>query len=86
MLDYILERTIKEAEYILDNLATLRVCAKMLGVSKSTVHSDINERLPLIDKELYKAVKKVLENNYSERHIRGGMSTRQKYIMTKKLL
>ena len=73
------ERAIKSAEYIVSHKCTVREAAKMLGISKSTVHKDVTERLQLIDKELYKRVRKVLEKNLSERHIRGGEATKRKY-------
>ena len=72
-------RIVKEAEYIVKTGATVRECAKEFGVSKSTVHKDVTERLKDLDKTLYKKVKKVLEFNLSERHIRGGEATKRKY-------
>ncbi len=76
MLEY---RAIRLGEYIVENKATVRSAAKKFGVSKSTVHKDVTERLMHIDRELYKQVKNVLEKNKSERHIRGGLATRRKY-------
>ncbi len=73
------ERVIKEAEYIAKTKATVRQTATVFHFSKSTVHKDVTERLKEIDKSLYKKVKKVLEKNLSERHIRGGEATRKKY-------
>ncbi|MBQ7374091.1 MAG: sporulation transcriptional regulator SpoIIID [Clostridia bacterium] len=73
------DRIVKEAEYIAENGATVRDCAKVFGVSKSTVHSDMVNKLFSIDSELYERVKRVLYINLSERHIRGGMATRKKY-------
>ena len=73
------ERARKNAEYIIETGCTVRTCAQHLGASKSTVHKDVTERLPAIDPELYEQVKKVLERNLSERHLRGGESTRRKY-------
>ena len=73
------ERVLREAEYIVENKATVRSTAKVFHFSKSTVHKDITERLMGIDKALCKKVKKVLEFNLSERHIRGGEATRKKY-------
>ena len=66
-------------EYIFETGATVRAAAKVFGVSKSTVHKDVTERLSRDDPVLYKQVKAVLEKNKSERHIRGGMATRRKY-------
>ena len=66
-------------EYIIDTGATVRATAKVFKVSKSTVHKDVTKRLKFQNKALYKEVKKVLEKNKSERHIRGGLATRKKY-------
>lgn len=79
MCDDIIDRVIKEAEYIAETGATVRACAKVFHFSKSTVHKDVTERLKEVDKALYKKVKKVLEVNLAERHIRGGEATRKKY-------
>ena len=79
MWDYISERVIKEAEYIIETYATVRACATHFNISKSTVHKDVTERLAHIDKELYEKVRQVLDKNLSERHIRGGMATKLKY-------
>ena len=73
------ERACVLAEYIVRNRTTVRAAAKQFGVSKSTVHKDIAERLKSIDPGLYAQVKAVLEVNKAERHIRGGMATRRKY-------
>ena len=70
-------------EYIIENKATVRKAAKKFGVSKSTVHKDVTEKLRHEDRELYNAVKKVLERNKSERHLRGGEATKQKYLAEK---
>ena len=67
------------AEYLLANNTTVRAAAKKFGVSKSTVHKDLSERLALCDRALYKQVKAILDENRSQRHIRGGMATRRKY-------
>lgn len=74
-----LARITKEAEYIVSTGATVRTAAAIFGVSKSTVHKDVSERLSGIDRELYKSVKNVLHVNLSQRHIRGGMATKTKY-------
>ena len=79
MKGYIEERTIEVAQYIIDNKATVRSAAKKFGISKSTVHKDVSERLININPRLYREVKEVLEVNKNERHIRGGMATRRKY-------
>ena len=73
------ERAIELAEYILDTRSTVRAAAKQFGVSKSTVHKDLTERLRTIDHSLYLRVKEILEINKAERHIRGGIATRIKY-------
>ena len=67
------------ALYLIENRATVRAAAKKFGVSKSTVHKDLSERLPLYDRALYTQVKAVLEENKAQRHIRGGLATRKKY-------
>lgn len=73
------ERAIRLAEYITENRATVRAAAKKFGVSKSTVHKDITERLETVSPELYAKVRDLLELNKAERHIRGGMATRDKF-------
>ena len=82
MQDYISERVIKEGEYIIETNSTVRAAANHFNISKSTVHNDVTERLKLIDKKLYKEVRKVLNLNLSERHIRGGIATKNKYKFT----
>ena len=79
MKESIIKRTLTEAEYILNTKATVRDCAKKFDVSKSTVHKDLAERLPTFNRALYLQVKRVLEENKAERHIRGGIATRKKY-------
>ncbi|WP_164522114.1 MULTISPECIES: sporulation transcriptional regulator SpoIIID [Halanaerobiaceae] len=79
MKDYIRERVIEVANYIYETRATVRQTAKIYGVSKSTIHKDVTERLTRIDAELASRVKKVLEFNKAERHIRGGEATKRKY-------
>ena len=78
--DYIADRVILLANYMIDTKATVRQTANQFGVSKSTVHKDICDRLPGINKNLAMEAKKVLENNKAERHIRGGRATREKYL------
>lgn len=73
------ERAISLAQYIIENNATVRETAKKYNISKSTVHKDVSERLRTINEGLYHDVKRVLEQNKSERHIRGGMATKTKY-------
>lgn len=73
------ERACELAAYIVENRATVRAAAKKYGVSKSTVHKDISERLKYINRPLYKQVKEIMEVNKAERHIRGGMATKRKY-------
>ncbi len=73
-------RVILEAEYIIKHGATVRKTASVFGVGKSTVHKDMTERLEPISKYLYEKVKKVLETNLLERHIRGGEATKRKYL------
>lgn len=79
MRDDMEERCETLAVYILENRATVRAAAKKFGVSKSTVHKDLSERLPQFNRTLYLQVKGVLEENKAERHIRGGIATRRKY-------
>lgn len=80
MKDYIEERAVEIAAYIIDNNATVRQTAKQFGISKSTVHKDVTERLIQINPALAKEARKALDTNKSERHIRGGMATREKYL------
>ena len=79
MKDYIEERTIEVANYIIENKCTVRAAAKHFNISKSTVHKDITERLKNINRALAREVRMVLDENKSERHIRGGMATKLKY-------
>lgn len=68
------------AKYIVENNTTVRQTAKKFGISKSTVHKDVTERLPQINPSLAQKARKVLDVNKSERHIRGGLATREKYL------
>src|SRR5690625_2494917 len=77
--DYIKERTIRIGKYLMETRKTVRVIAKEFGVSKSTVHKDLTERLPEVNAELAKQVKEILDYHKSIRHIRGGEATREKY-------
>lgn len=79
------DRAVLLAEYILENNATVRRAAKQFGVSKSTVHKDITARLAGFNKPLAEEVKHVLNINKAERHIRGGLATKNKYELTKRL-
>ncbi|HZJ58317.1 MAG TPA: sporulation transcriptional regulator SpoIIID [Clostridia bacterium] len=79
MKDYIEERVIEIACYIIETGATVRETAKVFKVSKSTVHKDVSERLPKVNQTLWAGVKKVLDQNKAERHIRGGRATKIKY-------
>jgi putative DeoR family transcriptional regulator (stage III sporulation protein D) len=80
MKEYIEERVLEIARYIIDNNATVRGAARIFNISKSTVHKDVHERLLKIDRGLYKECSAVLEKNKAERHIRGGLATREKYL------
>lgn len=73
------ERAERLAQYIIENRTTVRAAAQKFGISKSTVHKDISERLPQFNRVLYQQVKEVLEVNKAQRHIRGGNATRKKY-------
>ena len=79
MKDYIEERAVEIANYIIDTKATVRQAAKKFGVSKSTVHKDLTSRLVLVNPQLAAEARKILDVNKSERHIRGGLATRKKY-------
>lgn len=80
MKDYIEERAVEIAYYIIENKATVRQTAKAFGVSKSTIHKDVTERLLKINPSLASQARKILDMNKSERHIRGGLATREKYL------
>ena len=79
MKDYIEERVIEIANYIIESGSTVREAAKVFKVSKSTVHKDVSDRLPKINPTIWVEVKKVLDQNKAERHIRGGRATKIKY-------
>lgn len=79
MKDYIEERVLEVAKYIIDSKSTIRRTAKLFGVSKSTIHKDITERLPRINPQIANEAKEILEYNKAERHIRGGKATKMKY-------
>ncbi len=73
------ERACDLAEYIIEHKATVRSAASQFGISKSTVHKDLTDRLPRVNPALYKQVRQLLDLNKAERHIRGGLATRKKY-------
>jgi len=73
------DRAVELGEYILKHKVTVRAAAKKFGISKSTVHKDVSQRLRHIDRALYRDVKNILEINKAQRHIRGGLATRRKY-------
>lgn len=73
------DRAVLLGQYIIKNKATVREAAAWSGISKSTVHSDVTKRLPKADSGLYKEVRKVLDENKAERHMRGGMATKEKW-------
>lgn len=79
MKEYIRKRVLDICDHILQSKHTVRQAAVVFGVSKSTVHKDMIERLPLINKRLAAKIRLVLEENKAERHIRGGEATRKKY-------
>lgn len=80
MKEYIEERALNIANYIIEHDATVRQTAKSFGVSKSTVHKDVTDRLLQINPTLAKQARAVLDVNKSERHIRGGLATKEKYL------
>ena len=73
------ERAVELGTYIREHKATVRATAKKFGISKSTVHKDVSQRLKTIDPPLYRDVKRILDVNKAQRHIRGGLATRMKY-------
>ncbi|MDF2592919.1 MAG: spoIIID [Clostridia bacterium] len=79
MKDYIEERALEIAKYIISSKTTVRDAARIFGVSKSTVHKDVTERLPRINPSVAMQVKEVMDQNKAERHIRGGRATKIKY-------
>lgn len=80
MKESIVKRTLEEAEHILCTGATVRETATTFDVSKSTVHKDVSERLKYVNADLWREVKKILDFNLAERHIRGGNATKNKYL------
>ena len=79
MADTIEQRACELAVYIIETGATVRAAAQHFGISKSTVHKDLSQRLPQFNKRLYQQVRGILDVNKAQRHIRGGMATREKY-------
>lgn len=79
MNDTIEERTCELAQYIIENGATVRTAAKHFGISKSTVHKDLSQRLPQYNQLLFQQVRAILDLNKAQRHIRGGLATKRKY-------
>lgn len=77
------ERACELAVYVIDNNATVRAAAKHFHISKSTVHKDLTQRLPIINPLLFSKVRLILEKNKAQRHIRGGMATKMKYMKNK---
>ena len=74
------DRCVMLANYLIENDATVRAAAQRFGISKSTVHKDVTQVLPRVNKALYQNVKQVLEKNKRERHLRGGQATKNKYL------
>lgn len=77
------ERAEVLADYVIETGSTVRGCAKRFGISKSTVHKDLTQKLKIISPALYSQVKRILEQNKKERHIRGGEATRKKFLIVK---
>ena len=77
------ERACNLAVYIIENRTTVRAAAKKFGISKSTVHKDLQDRLPQFNRTLYLQVKEILDENKAQRHIRGGLATKEKYLHQK---
>ena len=78
------ERAAMLGEYIIESKATVRSAAKKFGISKSTVHKDVSQRLRSVNPAMYREVREILDTNKSQRHIRGGIATRNKYIKLKR--
>ena len=80
--DCVEKRALELGEYIIENKATIRAAAKLFGISKSTVHKDVSQRLKYIAPQMHLRVKEILEINKAQRHIRGGLATKNKYQKT----
>ena len=76
---FVEERAVELGRYIVENNTTVRAAAKQYGISKSTVHTDVSRRLERLDPILYERVREVLDINKAQRHIRGGLATKEKY-------
>lgn len=83
MKEYIEERVITIAHYIIDTRSTVRKASSYFGISKSTIHKDVTQRLSYLNPSLAKDVRKILDVNKSERHLRGGLATKEKYLRKK---
>ena len=83
MIDTIDERACELAVYMIETKSTVRAAANHFGISKSTVHKDLSQRLPKCNKALYLQVREILDINKAQRHIRGGIATREKYKNSK---
>lgn len=79
------ERCIRLAEYLIEHRSTVRATAKYFGISKSTVHKDLSEKLPHLSASLYREAKSVLQRNKAERHLRGGQATKMKYRLLRNM-
>lgn len=79
MKEYIVERVFEVADYVIENRCTVREAAKAFCISKSTAHKDLNERLPLLSRSLFRKVSVVLRENWQERYLRGGEATKRKF-------
>lgn len=79
MKEYIVERVLEVADYVIENSCTVREAAKAFCISKSTAHKDLNERLPLLSQSLFQKASIVLQENWQERYIRGGEATKRKF-------
>ena len=86
MADTIEDRACELAVYIIETGATVRAAARKYGISKSTVHKDLSQRLPYYNRNLYLQVRQVLEENKAQRHIRGGIATKEKYKRERRTL
>ena len=80
MADTLKERACELAVYIIETGATVRAAASYFGISKSTVHKDLSQRLPYYNRNLYNKVRLILDENKAQRHIRGGIATKEKYL------
>lgn len=78
--DYIENRVLEVARYTIKTKSTVRETAKVFGTSKSTIHKDLTERLPKLNYRMYKEVQKILNENFNEKHLRGGLATKEKYL------